>query len=290
MKQISGSTQLVGLLGWPVSHSHSPEMHNAAAADLGLNLAYVPLPVKSSQLKEALSGLVALGFIGANVTVPHKEAVVPLMDRLEPAAATIGAVNTIVISRDVESSDSEAVVSGYNTDWSGFMLDLEEDGWDPKGKSCLVIGAGGSARAVTYGLAKAQAQVTVVSRRIEQARELVNDIGAVAETQSLQFRNYQDLAAVCQQSSPDLIVNATPVGMAPDVNKSPWPAGAAFPERAHIYDLVYQPAETRLMKEAKSAGCRVSNGLGMLVQQGALAFELWTSLKPNIQIMATLLE
>lgn len=290
MIQITGSTQLVGLLGWPVSHSHSPAMHNAAAVDLQLDLAYVPLPVKSEALSDAISGLVALGFAGANVTVPHKKAVVPLMDHLDHAAAIIGAVNTIVIRRSQDNGGSRAVVGGYNTDWSGFLLDLEAYGWEPGGKSCLVLGAGGSARAVAYGLVKARAKVTVASRRIEQARDLVRDLRAGSGSGQMQALDHKELDKFCQQHRPDLIVNATPVGMVPDVKLSPWPGEVAFPENAFVYDLVYRPAETRLMREARAAGCRVANGLGMLVQQGAQAFELWTDKKPKTQVMAAALE
>lgn len=290
MLQITGSTQLIGLLGWPVSHSQSPAMHNAAAADLQLDMVYVPLPVKSEELSDAISGLVALGFAGANVTLPHKKAIVPLVDHLDQAAAIIGAVNTVVIRRISDSDGSRAVVGGYNTDWSGFLQDLETYGWKPGGKSCLVLGAGGSARAVAYGLARAQARVTVASRRIEQARDLVRDLEAGFGYGQIQPRDYGELDEFCQQHRPDLIVNATPVGMVPDVKLSPWPGEVALPESAFVYDLVYRPAETRLMSDSKAAGCRVANGLGMLVQQGAQAFELWTGKKPNTQVMAAALE
>jgi shikimate dehydrogenase len=265
-------------------------MHNAAAAALDLDLVYVPLPVESSRLEKALSGLVAFGFIGANVTVPHKEAVVPLMDRLDRAAAVIGAVNTIVMDRNINSGSSKVVVSGFNTDWSGFLLDLEAIRWDPKEKRCLILGAGGSARAVVYGLVTAQAQVAVVSRRAEQARGVVQDVGAGVGADLLQHLDFQDLGDFCQQVHLDLVVNATPVGMAPNEKESPWPAELSFPESALVYDLVYQPAETRLLRQAKDAGCEVANGLGMLIQQGAGSFELWTGKKPDTQIMAAALE
>lgn len=290
MLQITGSTKLIGLLGWPVSHSQSPAMHNAAAADLQLDLVYLPLPVKSEELSEAISGLVALGFAGANVTLPHKKAVLPLMDHLDQAAVIIGAVNTIVIRRSSDSDGSRAVVSGYNTDWSGFLLDLQTYGWKPGGASCLVLGAGGSARAVAYGLVKEQARVTVASRRIEQARDLVRDLEAGFGYGQMQACDLMGLDDVCRQIEPDLIVNATPVGMVPDVKQSPWPGDVAFPENAFVYDLVYRPAETRLMSEARAAGCHVANGLGMLVHQGVQAFELWTGKKPNSQVMAAALE
>ena len=285
----SGSGWLVGLLGWPVSHSYSAQMHNAAAAHLQLDLVYVLLPVRREELAEAISGLVAQGFSGANITVPHKEAVVDMVDNLDPAAAAIGAVNTIVIHRNPDNSDQKAEIRGFNTDWSGFILDLQDQEWDPEGKSCLVLGAGGSARAVVYGLVKARARVTVISRRPEQAEELVQKIGGGIENAQLRSGDLRKLDEICRQVKPELIVNATPAGMAPDINGSPWPDGVAFPKKAFVYDLVYRPSETRLMKEARIAGCQVSNGIGMLVQQGAQAFELWTGIMPDIQIMAAAL-
>jgi shikimate dehydrogenase len=264
-------------------------MHIAAAAHLRLDLVYVLLPVRREELAEAISGLVAQGFSGANVTVPHKEAVLPLVDNLDPAAAAIGAVNTIVIHRYPDNSDQKAEIRGFNTDWSGFILDLQAQEWDPEGKSCLVMGAGGSARAVLYGLARAGARVDVISRRPEQAEKLVHEIGRGFESAQLRSGDLRKLDEICRQAKPELIVNATPAGMAPDIDGSPWPEGMAFPKMAFVYDLVYTPSETRLMKEARMAGCQVSNGIGMLVHQGAQAFELWTGIMPDIQIMAAAL-
>jgi shikimate dehydrogenase len=236
-------------------------MHNAAAEDLGLDLAYIPLPVKPDDLHFAVSGLVAMGFYGANVTVPHKEAVTQLMDGLDPAAQTIGAVNTIVIRKNSSERVSKPTLIGYNTDYYGFLADLEEKGWSHEGENCLVLGAGGSARAVAYGLAKAGARVSVTGRRM----------------------------SVCLQHPPSLIVNATPVGMEPAPDESPWPAEQSFPKSAFVYDLVYKPAETMFIRQASAAGRKTANGSGMLVQQGARAFELWTGVKPNTQIMANAL-
>jgi shikimate dehydrogenase len=290
MMKVTGSTQLVGLIGWPVAHSLSPAMQNAAAADLQIDMAYVPLPVRSEALESAISGLVTLGFTGANVTVPHKEAVLPFLHHVDDAAAIIGAVNTIVIHRNPESSDPEVVVGGYNTDWSGFLLDLEAYGWEPGGKSCLVLGAGGSARAVAYGLVKAEAQVAVASRRVEQARELVRNLEPALDSGQLGAYDLMEVDDLCRQIEPDLIVNATPVGMAPNVNGTPWPESATLPQNSLVYDLVYQPRETRFLIDAQKAGCRVANGLGMLIQQGALSFELWTGEKPDIKKMALALE
>ncbi len=289
MRELSGSTKLVGLLGWPIAHSLSPAMHNAAAEDLGLDLVYVPLPVRPDELSQAVRGLAALGYYGANVTVPHKEATARLVDTLDSAAQEIGAVNTIVIRRKNSETGNQPILEGFNTDHSGFLADLEDMGWAPEGRNCLVLGAGGSARAVVYALAKAGAKVSVASRRIDQARRLVKDLLAGLNDGWMQAKDWQDLEVICRQHPPSLIVNATPVGMAPTSNESPWPKDLRFPQVILVYDLVYNPVETMFMKQAAAAGIRTANGLGMLVQQGALSFELWTGIRPNTQIMANTL-
>jgi shikimate dehydrogenase len=264
-------------------------MHNAAAEDLDLDLVYVPLPVRPDELSQAVRGLAALGYYGANVTVPHKEATTLLVDTLDPAAQEIGAVNTIVIRRNTSEQENQPVLEGYNTDHIGFLADLEDMGWVPEGRNCLVLGAGGSARAVVYALAKAGAKVSVAGRRINQARRLVKDLLAGLNDGWMQANDWQDLETICSQHPPSLLVNATPVGMAPASNESPWPKDLSFPQVTLVYDLVYNPVETMFMKQAAAAGIRTANGLGMLVQQGALSFELWTGIKPNTQVMASTL-
>lgn len=297
---IGGKTQLVGLLGWPVAHSLSPAMHNAAAAQLGLDLAYVPLPAAPDQLAQAVRGLVALGFRGANVTVPHKEAIIPLLDQVDEAAAAIGAVNTIVVKhqppaaggqRPLTSQSSPCTrfpaTSGHNTDWSGFVADLQALGLDVAGQDTLILGAGGSARAVAYGLASAGSRVHLFARRPEQAGQVVSNLADHCPAGSLAAHDWAalgDSQALCATAV--LVVNTTPVGMAPNVDASPWPDSLPFPEKAFIYDLVYNPAETRLLQQARAAGRQTSNGLGMLLRQGALAFRLWTGLEPDLQVMA----
>ena len=329
---ISGKTQLVGLLGWPVAHSLSPAMHNAAAADLGLDFAYLPLPVHPDQLAPAVRGLATLGFRGANVTVPHKEAIIPLLDQIDPAAAAIGAVNTVVISDQwsVVSDQQSAVsgqpsaaggqpsshqqlaaddqqpetdyqppipdprspfLSGFNTDWSGFLADLQALELEVKDRDCLILGAGGSARAAAYGLASAGSRVHLFARREEQAWQIVTGLADHCPAGSLVAHNW----TVLQDESPQfaaaaLVINTTPVGMAPHVAVSPWPDGVPLPEQAFVYDLVYNPAETKLMQQARATGRDASNGLGMLLHQGALAFTLWTGLEPDLQVMAQALQ
>lgn len=280
MLPISGKTRLIGLIGWPVAHSLSPAMHNTAAAALGLDWVYVPLPVRPEAVATAVPALPALGFRGVNVTIPHKQAVIPFLDEVEPAAWAIGAVNTIVVEA-VDKGPGTRLV-GYNTDGAGFLADLQTMGVAVKGRDCLVLGAGGSARAVVYALLKAGGRLTVLARRPAQAGELAAD---VAPAGRVIIRPLAELPAAAAASHSPLILNTTPLGMAPQVDRSPWPDDLPFPTGAFVYDLVYNPAETKLMRQAQAAGCRASNGLGMLVQQGARAFALWTGHEPDVTVM-----
>lgn len=277
----------MGLLGWPVAHSFSPAMHNAAARALALDIVYVPLPVAPSRLAAALQGLEALNFLGANVTVPHKQAIMPHLDQLEPAARAIGAVNTITFSQ-AEGSAGRRQMHGANTDHAGFMADLQAHDIVVAGRNCVVLGAGGSARAVAYALARHGARVTVCARRVEQAEELTAALAPHVEGATLQAAPWHTLRDVSSLRAP-LIVNTTPVGMHPEVDQSPWPADLPFPDGAELYDLIYNPADTLLMQQARAAGCRAFNGLGMLLRQGALAFALWTGQQPPVAVMAAAL-
>lgn len=275
---INGQTQLIGLIGQPLAHSLSPAMHNAAARALGLNWAYVPLPVQPDRLGEALYGLPALGFRGVNVTVPYKEAVTPFLNTTYPVAQQIGAINTIVVG--------DGMLTGFNTDWSGFLADLETFNLVLDGRDCLVLGAGGSARAIVYALLNAGGLVRIFSRRVAQAEALAAHFHEVFPAGRIRTAPLEQVAALSAECYRPLIVNTTPLGMAGEyVAASPWPEDAPFPEKAFVYDLVYNPAETKLWQQAANAGCRVANGLGMLVQQAAEAFEIWTGRRPDTAVM-----
>jgi shikimate dehydrogenase len=279
---ITANTQLIGLLGWPVGHSVSPAMHNAAAAALGLDWAYVPLPTRPEALPLALGGLAALGFRGVNVTVPHKAAVLPYLDAVYPVAQIIGAVNTIVVG--------DGRLTGFNTDWSGFLADLAEKGVALGGRDCLVLGAGGGARAVVYALATAGARVTVLARRPEQAAQLAAELGAALPEASLTAGPISAAAEMAASVYHPVIVNTTPLGMVgANAGLSPWPDGA-LPGSAFVYDLVYNPPLTPLLEQAQAAGARFANGLGMLVNQAAEAFELWTNRAPDREVMRAAIE
>ncbi len=269
---INGQTKLVGLIGYPVEHSLSPAMHNSAFAALNLSWCYVPLPVHPDRLGEAVAGLQALSFVGANVTVPHKEAVMSYLDEVIPEAQAIGAVNTIVVR------DGQGI--GYNTDWQGFLTALSEGGFDPHGKRAVVLGAGGAARAVVYALVQAGAQVTVLNRTLARAQALVRDFSPLFPALSLTLQTLEE-----QTAEAHLLVNATPVGTWPEVDQSPWPEDLAFPGHLTVFDLVYNPHQTKLLQQARAAGAKDIGGLGMLVHQGAVAFELWTGEKAPVETM-----
>lgn len=281
MMEISGKTNIVGLIGWPTGHSVSPAMHNAAFAELGLDWRYVPLPVPvdpPERIGEAVRGLRALGLRGANVTVPHKQAVMPHLDQLSPAAQAIGAVNTIRIEPD-------GSLLGDNTDAPGFVADLRDHGVDPAGKRVLVLGAGGSARAVVYGLATAGSRaVAIANRSPDRAQSLA------AEMQHL-FADCRITAHALPDAIPtlagnaDLIINTTSLGMTPKIEGLPWDEGVSFLPGQVVYDLVYNPPQTRLLQKAAADGAKGIGGLGMLIWQGAIAFELWTGQQPSTETM-----
>ncbi len=278
---ITGSTTLVGLIGWPVSHSISPIMHNAAFDYLGLDWRYVPTPVAvktPAAMQQALAGLAALGLRGANVTVPHKQAVIPYVERLLPAAQAIGAVNTLVV-------EPNGGLTADNTDAAGFISDLREHGVEPEGQHVLVLGAGGSARAVVYGLAQAKAErIIVLNRTLETAQSVVAALQPLAPACRMSaFALPDDLPKLASYA--DLIVNCTSLGMTPHVDTMPWLEDVSFRSGQVVYDLVYNPAQTRLLRQAAQDGARTIGGLGMLVWQGALAFERWTGRPAPVDVM-----
>ncbi|MFQ6058008.1 MAG: shikimate dehydrogenase [Anaerolineae bacterium] len=273
---ISGETRLVGIIGWPVAHSLSPAIHNAAFQALGLDWAYVPLPVRPERLAEAIEGLRALGFAGASVTIPHKQAVMPLLDQITPAAQAMGAVNTVAVRE-------AGRLVGDNTDWVGFLASLEDAGFDPAGKRCAVIGAGGGARAVVYALAWAGGHPVVFNRTVERAARLVEDLRAIFPHVAFQVHPLERLGQIGQETA--LLVNATPLGMWPQIDGSPWPDDLPLPSHLTVCDIVYNPLETKLLRQARGAGATTISGLGMLVHQGAAAFRLWTGLEPPVDVM-----
>ncbi len=282
---LSAKTTLVGLIGWPIGHSVSPAMHNAAFAALGLDWRYVPLPVDPAQpgaVGDAVRGVRAMGLRGINVTVPHKQAVLPFLDRIEPAAHAMRAVNTIIVQPD-------GSLTGDNTDAPGFVADLRAHGVEPAGRRVLVLGAGGSARAIVYGLAEAgAAQITVANRSAERAATLLADLRPFLGSTRLAIVSLPD--GVPGADDADLIVNCTSLGMTPRADTTPWPAGLTFRPDQTVYDLVYNPADTLLLRQTQADGAHAIGGLGMLIWQGALAFRHWTGQMPPVNVMRTAAE
>jgi len=285
---MDGETTLVGVMGWPIAHSLSPAMHNAAFKALEMNWAYVPMPVRPGEVGAAVAGLRALGFRGCNVTVPHKEAVIPHLDYLPPRVARFGAVNTLIYDRDApsEGAAQSCTLTGENTDVQGFVRALREEGVDPAGRRVLIVGAGGAARGVIYGLCGAgAASVTVLNRTPERAQALVDDLAASAEGTLLRAGALTEAALREEAHEAELLVQTTTVGMWPHVEASIWPEDTPLPAHLAVCDLVYRPIETRLLRQARQAGARAFDGLGMLIAQGALSFEMWTGIWPPVDVM-----
>jgi len=267
------STFQLGLIGYPLGHSLSPKIHTAALKASGLDGSYslFPIPPEDKQgLKDLLVRVRSGEITGLNVTIPHKQNVIELMDELTSTAQAIGAVNTIYMR--------ENKLIGDNTDAPGFLADLKQslNSSFVIPHSALVLGAGGSARAVVYALLHDGWNVTLASRRIEQAQQLSQSFGKY----DLQLSTFD-----FQLSTFNLIVNTTPLGMTPNTETSPLPEYAVLSKHTFIYDLVYNPRETKLVRDARAQGLSATTGLGMLIEQAALAFEIWTGAKADRDVM-----
>ena len=259
---INGKTILYGIIGDPVSHSLSPAMHNAAFAASNTDAVYLPFP--APDIAAAVTGIRGLGIQGVSVTIPHKESVMPLLDAIDPVAVKIGAVNTIV--------NSYGSLTGLNTDWLGATRALE-DKINLGGKKAVILGAGGSARAIGFGLLEKGAGVTLCSRTESRGRGLADELGcpwiSLAESERL---------------SGEILINATSVGMVPHIENTPVSEELVSRFRV-VMDIVYAPMKTRLLQGAENEGCAIINGLEMLLYQGVAQFELWTGQTAPVAIM-----
>jgi shikimate dehydrogenase len=263
MHTISGATRVFGILGRPVAHSLSPAMHNAAFKALGVDAVYVAFPV--ADLRPAVAGLKGLNIGGVSVTIPFKEEIIPLLDELSPLAARIGAVNTVV--------NREGRLFGENTDWLGAVAALEEK-TPLEGAHVLILGAGGAARAIAFGVRERGGRFAVTDVDQARAKALARDCGGQALAPA-------DLARCPAQ----ILINATPVGLEPDVDGIP--IDAALLERFPcVMDIVYRPLETRLLREARARGSLTIDGLAMLIHQAAAQFELFTGWSAPWDVMA----
>ena len=267
----------LGLIGYPLEHSLSPKLHTAALQSCRLEGDYSLFPIApddNQSLKDLLFRVRSGEIHGLNVTIPHKRVVIQFLDGFTRTAEAIGAVNTIYLR--------ENKLIGDNTDASGFLTDLKSlvdssaFSFQP---SALVLGAGGSARAVVYALMNAGWEVSIAARRMEQAQQLADSFTNY-ELQMLDFT-----LSNIELSNISLIVNTTPIGMTPNTDQSPWPENLPFPINAAIYDLVYNPWETKLVKDAHAEGLNAITGLGMLIEQATLSFEIWTGCDPSRELL-----
>lgn len=280
MLGLDGTTRVVGVFGRPVGHSLSPPMHNAAFAELGLNWVYVPFEVKPEELARAVAGVAALGLAGINVTIPHKSGVARLVDHLDFFASALQAVNTVVIADDG--------LYGYNTDGPGFVASMAEKGWAPAGKRVTLIGAGGSARSVAASMIYGDAQsVTIVNRTEEKAVALAELVRPLRRDRGCDIaaRGLGDAAAGEAVEGADVVIDCTSVGMYPNTDVEPVVPAEWLHEGQLVCDLTYNPRETVLLSAAAARGAEILEGAGMLVHQGAIAFEHWTGCPAPVETM-----
>ncbi|MBW2027815.1 MAG: shikimate dehydrogenase [Deltaproteobacteria bacterium] len=260
--KIDHSTVLYGVAGYPLSHTLGPAMHNAAFSAAGLNAIY--LAFETLDIEGCIKGIRALDIKGMSITIPYKTSVVPLIDEVDELAGKIGAVNTII--------NREGHLVGYNTDAVGAIRALEEATTLP-GKRCLMIGAGGAARAIGFALGEREVPLTIANRSKDRGEKLASDLGC-------QFIPLGDLTRI----EAEILIQTTPLGMAPQAEKSPIPSGLLERETL-VMDAIYNPIHTRLLKDARERGCPTINGVEMFLYQGAEQFELWTGVKPPYDIM-----
>jgi len=272
---LSGKTKVYGVIGDPIEHTLSPIMHNAAFKSLGLDFVFVAFRVEKAELKNAIGGMRSLGILGLNVTMPHKGAVMKYLDRIDPAAAFIGAVNTI-------RNDAGELV-GFNTDGVGALKALKENGVNLSGKKLLLLGAGGAARAIAFYVAREAEELVILNRTAEKARRLAGSLlkkfgkRVVADSLSKSplRKNLRDS---------DVLINATSVGMHPNTSQNLVSPEWLKPELC-VMDIVYNPVKTRLVKNAEAVGAKVIGGIEMLIHQGAESFEVWTGCPAPLKVM-----
>jgi shikimate dehydrogenase len=264
--KITGKTKITGLFGYPVEHTLSPAMHNSAFEQLGMDYCYLPFPVRPDLLKNAVEAVRALNMAGVNVTIPHKEAVIAFLDTIDEEASFIGAVNTIV--------NNGGNLTGHNTDGRGFMRSLEENNVDSENKKVLVVGAGGASRAISYYLSEKAEAFYLFDIDTKKAEKLVSDLSKIRS-------NVHQMSVLKSPQDFDLIINATPLGLR---KEDPLPFDVNTLTSDHtVCDLIYK--KTALLEQAGTKGCMAVDGLGMLLWQGVLAFELWTKVFPPVDTM-----
>jgi len=263
---ITGKTKIVGIFGDPIEHTLSPLIHNTAFQELRLDYCYVPFHVKKEKLKEAVSAIRALNIKGVNITVPHKESVMQYLDEISEEAKYIGAVNTVL--------NDGGILKGFNTDSKGFIMSLKEQKVPVKDKNILVLGAGGAAKAIIYGILKEKGRIYIFNRTVSKAFKIKDSFSNLGQIEIVEKIDPSLMHKI------NIIVNATSLGLK---KNDPMPMNPNLLKNEHIYyDVIYP--ETPLMKEAEKIGCKVIGGIEMLLCQAFLAFEIWTNQKPSEKI------
>jgi shikimate dehydrogenase len=272
---VSGKTKVCGVIGDPIEHTLSPIIHNAAFEALKLDYVFLAFKVEAAKVSNAIDGMRALSIHGLNVTMPHKNSVIKYMDELDPTAKTIGSANTIL--------NKDGRLFGFNTDGVGALNAFEQNGVTVKGKRILLFGAGGAAKAIAYTLSQEASELVILNRTPEPATELANllkqKFNKKISADAIVPRTVKDNLAKA-----DIIINATSVGMEPNPDLTLLATEWLKPDLA-VMDIVYDPLETKLARDAKAAGAKVVNGVEMLIYQGAASFEIWTACRAPVEVM-----
>jgi shikimate dehydrogenase len=263
---VSGKTEITGIFGYPIEHTLSPLMHNAAFGELGLDICYIPFKVAPEDLPAAVHAIRSLNLKGVNITVPHKEHVIPLLDKVDEEAAFIGAVNTV--------TNNEGMLTGFNTDGRGFMSSLAEETVSVENREVVLIGTGGAARAISYYVSEKASKLSMFDIDSHKADTLVSALGKIRD-------NVYVLDSPDNAGDPDILINATPLGLH---DEDPLPVHEdLISSDMVVCDLIYR--KTPLLIKAAEKGAKTVDGSGMLLWQGVLAFELWTGVKPPVETM-----
>ncbi len=272
---ITERIKILCVIGHPIEHSLSPIMHNAAIRELKLEFIYLAFNIHPNNLSHAVKGFRAFNILGINVTIPFKQKIMKFLDEIEPMAQKIGAVNAI--------KNNEDYLIGRNTDAEGAMKAFLNSGYSISGKNVLLLGAGGAARAIAYIMAKEANKIVIVNRTEKRAIKIANELKKYFNT-NIEGKYNSTSVLKRESKKADILINATPIGMYPNIQLSPISAEFLHDDLI-VYDIVYNPIETKLIKNATEKGCKTIGGLDMLVNQGALAFEWWTNKKPNVNLM-----
>lgn len=280
--QINGHTKILGVIGDPIEHSHSPSIHNTICKHLGLNYIYVPFRVLPEHLEDAVKGFKAIEITGFNITIPHKKNIIKYLDKVSEEALLMGAVNTV--------KNVNGKFCGYNTDGRGFIKSLQQYGVNVNGKNIVVIGAGGASRGICVKMAMEQAKsITILNRTVEKAEricEVINhNVQSIARCDVLTEETIKKYGRKC-----DILIHTTPVGMYPNVDECPISDFNFLNSGTVVCDLIYNPPQTVLLRKAEKSGCQAVNGWGMLVFQAVDAFEIWTGAKVGKSTINHILE